>query len=416
MTLLGARYDSEVPYDMPVVIDVTLAHNRTTIPSSVMYYAYLANGTTSLGGWRILGPESALSDPQAGVTIYKFSLPSSNYNESFQYGARIVSYVEAIDLEGHSLLSARPSDRWDPLVQDDKFVVEITDPYPPTISQPTISPSPPTSNDPVTVVTNVFDQGSGVGNVLLFYSAGDSPQTVLVMNGTDSGTYQATIPPFDAGTKVVLFVRAFDNAGNRISRSTSYVVTATIQANPFLIAGIVGAIVVLGILGIWVMRKRLRGVGALVQRQSSHPKAMTVLLGFIVTFSACLYYQLLTQGAALLGLVQAGALILGWGLIDPRVDILFPLKRSFDEMPPIAIIAEAYILSLASAFSLGAGYLLGIYSTVTAYVLALGLAPYILFLLLSGIVLQLAWPYVREMDISIEIEPNDLDQTPSGAD
>ncbi len=416
ITLLGLNYATRVPYDKPVVIDLTLAHNKTMMPSAAIYYAQLLNKTTPLGGWRVARPQT-FSTTDLGATIYKFLLPYSAYDETFRYGARVVFYAEAMDIQGNTLLTSRAADRWDPLVQVDKFVVEITDPYPPLILDVKLAPIPPTSEQFVTVTAKVSDAGSGVRSVLAIVNVDGLNRLSLALNLTEVETYEARIPSFPAGTKVTLFVLAVDNAGNRITTGIgsyeviaspgSYEVIASPEAiltgNLLLFTGLIIGVASLALIGVIATRRR----SGAIQRGALHPKALTVLLAFMVSLTVFLNYQLFTLGAPLLGLLQAAALIIGWGLIDPRVDTLVPLKRSFDEVPPTSIVAEGYVLGLASALSLGAGYMLHLYSTPTLYTLATILASYVIFLLAVGIVLQILWPYLKEIEITVEMETNE---------
>jgi len=354
-----------------------------------------------------LPPQLSVSNPAGNVTTYKFSIPFRFHDDGYPYRSEIVFYVEAIDAGGNRLLTASSQDRWDPLLQDDKFSVEIMDPYPPVIGSVSRFPILPNEDAPVTVTANVTDYGSGVKEVLLIYSGEDLVSHTLLMNQTGSGMYEGQIPPSAQATKIAFLVAASDNAGNEAaSKAASYQVISgtTPDSSRYILSGIILAAAILALIGIWMARRGLGGVVDARARRLEHPKAMTTLLVFVLAVAAWLYYVLVARGAPILALIEASALILGWGLIDPRVDLMIFPKRAFNRAPATSVIAEAYVLGLATAIGLAGGYLFNIYSTGKLYSLALTVAPYVLLLFLVGIFLQLAWPYLREIDVSFQIE------------
>jgi len=408
MTLVGVEYLDELPYDMPLRVNVTIAHNSTMMPSVTIYYAVLSpSQIITSGGWHLLPPELSISNPAGNVTTYKFSIPFRFDDDGYPYRSEIVFYVEAIDAGGNRLLTASSQDRWDPLLQDDKFSVEIMDPYPPVIGSVSRFPILPNEDAPVTVTANVTDYGSGVKEVLLIYSEEDLVSHTLLMNQTGSGMYEGQIPPSAQATKIAFLVAASDNAGNEAaSKAASYRVASgtTPDSSRYILSGIILAAAMLALIGIWMIRRGSGGVIDVRALRPEHPKAMTALLVFILCVAAWLYYVLVVQGAPILALIEASALILGWGLIDPRFDLMIFPKRAFNRAPATSVIAEAYVLGLATAIGLAGGYLFNIYSTAKLYSLALTVAPYVLLLFLVGMFLQLAWPYLKEIDVSLQIE------------
>lgn len=82
---------------------------------------------------------------------------------------------------------------------------------PPNISSTTFAPAQPGDNDPVTVTSQVSDDGQVVA-VTLFYRTGGT-FSALPMTAQGSGSYSATIPAFAAGTTVEFYVTAQDNDG-----------------------------------------------------------------------------------------------------------------------------------------------------------------------------------------------------------
>src|SRR2546425_7147501 len=89
---------------------------------------------------------------------------------------------------------------------------------PPVIGTPVISPTSPTSSNPVTVSVNVTSAHSTIKNVTITYTTDDwkSTNTTLVAtyNATTSTTATARIPALASGGHVEYYIVAFDNAGN----------------------------------------------------------------------------------------------------------------------------------------------------------------------------------------------------------
>src|SRR3989475_13221876 len=88
---------------------------------------------------------------------------------------------------------------------------------PPVIGTPIISPTSPTSSNPVTVSVNVTSARSTIKNVTITYTNDNWNST----NTTIVATYNATtttatgrIPAFAAGAHVEYYIIAFDNTGN----------------------------------------------------------------------------------------------------------------------------------------------------------------------------------------------------------
>ena len=88
---------------------------------------------------------------------------------------------------------------------------------PPVIGTPVISPTSPTSSNPVTVSVNVTSARSTIKNVTITYTTDNWKST----NTTILATYNATtttatgrIPALASGGHVEYYIVAFDNAGN----------------------------------------------------------------------------------------------------------------------------------------------------------------------------------------------------------
>ncbi len=91
------------------------------------------------------------------------------------------------------------------------------DTTPPTIETPTINPTSPGPNDPVTVSVVVTD-ARGVANVSIIYTTNNwtsvNVQLTAAYNST-SGVSTATIPPQTGGGRVAYYVVAYDSSGNK---------------------------------------------------------------------------------------------------------------------------------------------------------------------------------------------------------
>lgn len=106
-----------------------------------------------------------------------------------------------------------------------------TDHEPPEIDGPNLSVVP-APWDYVKVTSNIQDYASGVKNVTLHYSVNNAQYVDEVMSldkeksrkGKWDGLYETSIPPFPEGTKVDLFLEAYDNANNYSNATSSYIV------------------------------------------------------------------------------------------------------------------------------------------------------------------------------------------------
>lgn len=92
------------------------------------------------------------------------------------------------------------------------------DKTPPTIGIPSQDPSltavQPLQN--VTVTVEVIDEEAGIREVILSYTANeDQTWTNITMNNTSNNIYAATIPGFEAGTRVQYKIIAIDKANNQ---------------------------------------------------------------------------------------------------------------------------------------------------------------------------------------------------------
>jgi len=405
-SILSIVFPPTTPYDQPLNIETTVAYDVTAIPSVTVYYTY-ANSSSS--GWRIamagLNSSYPVFSSSSGLGIFTATIPNPVYHEQMVYNSTIVFYVEVRDPFGNIVLTAREATRWDPTLLRDKFVVLVTDPYPPALVNFHWTPSSPSAGEEIVFTAQLIDYGSGVSSVQIMYSVDGSTSKTLAMDEVQKGDYSAVLPALREGAHLTFHLLAVDRAGNELTGQTfSYevgpppILLPTRQLLTYIAIIISG----LTIAAIWlVARRRTRGPKEISMK---HPKAMTALFALTGLFALYVYYQLLANGAPLLGLIVASVAVLAWGIIDPRVNILVPYKTLFGDYPPTALVAEGYIILVTGATPLGLGYLLHIYALSTAYRLFFPIAQSAVILAVLGILLQIAWPWLKEMDFGIVVE------------
>ena len=82
---------------------------------------------------------------------------------------------------------------------------------PPNISSTSFAPTQPGDSDPVTVTSQISDDGQVVAATLFYRTGGTF--SALPMTAQGNGSYSGTIPAFAAGTTVEFYVTAQDNDG-----------------------------------------------------------------------------------------------------------------------------------------------------------------------------------------------------------
>ena len=87
---------------------------------------------------------------------------------------------------------------------------------PPVIGTPIISPTSPTSSNPVTVSVNVTSARSTIKNVTITYTNDNwkSNTTIVATYNATTTTATGQIPALASGGHVEYYIVAFDNAGN----------------------------------------------------------------------------------------------------------------------------------------------------------------------------------------------------------
>jgi len=98
----------------------------------------------------------------------------------------------------------------------------VIDNVKPSIGVPIHQPDPPNQGENVTVLVNVTDSGSGVGEVFLYYRTNSSEVWNKVnMSKLTGNTYLGEIPGFETGTHMQYYVIAYDNSYNQVTQDKS---------------------------------------------------------------------------------------------------------------------------------------------------------------------------------------------------
>jgi len=414
MSILSVVYPHSTPYDKPIAIDITVSHDVGNLPSVTAYYACYLNQTTLLAGWKVAPAQLTSYSPT--VSIFTANIPSEAYHESLPYNTKIVFYIEVTDNRGNTLLSCNAPDRWNPNVQEDKYVFVLTDPYPPSVSAQR-SPASPSSEDPVTITANVNDAtcGSGVESVTLYYSTdGGRSWITSPMTVWEEGVYEGIIPAKERDATVTYYVEALDKVGNKeespktsyhVSPSPSELEQEAAQSQRLILFG---AATITAILGVVVIAFRGKVLPYFRKR-----KTLTLTTVTILVLIGWLCRWLVTWGYWWWALLIALSMTEFLSLADPRIKsvlttcivepattiisaIVKSLTKTFEENPPTIFVAACYALGFVGASTVGFLYLIGTFDTRTAYYLANIIAKYCFYLLAVGVVGQLAWVIYRE--------------------
>jgi hypothetical protein len=136
----------------------------------------------------------------------------------------------------------------------------------------------------------------------------------------------------------------------------------------------------------------------------THPKAMALFMIVIVSASFFLYSEMAKAGSTFLGLVCVASLLGVSILVEPHLNVFLPFRRirAFDKNPALLLIFSCIlILVISIAGLLGSPLLIGESDFPNISIIL----RYAMTLLILGIVFQLAWPYLKNMDLSIEVTP-----------
>jgi hypothetical protein len=158
------------------------------------------------------------------------------------------------------------------------------------------------------------------------------------------------------------------------------------------------------------MLQRIKGI---YLRKSSiekcrHPKTTTLSMIAIISSSFFLYAQLVRNGDPLLGVINVLSLLVFFLLVEPNVNALLPIKRVriFDKKPPLLFFFASALIFLVLAIAILSEFIPieGGHMILKDYSSLFTAARYSVALLIIGLILLLTWPYVRKMDLTIDIE------------
>jgi hypothetical protein len=118
----------------------------------------------------------------------------------------------------------------------------------------------------------------------------------------------------------------------------------------------------------------------------------------IVVISLFLFGKLFKVGEGLLSLLIAFTFFGFWIIVDPTINQFVPLKRLrfFDDKPYWLFFASAFLLALFLGLRI---VFLRSFFTPTFNLMLMGITTY----LICGVILRFFWPYLKLMDLSIEV-------------
>jgi len=398
--------DRETPYDVPLAVDIVVAHNSSRIPIVAVYYAVFLNRTAQSGGWRFVGADLSYRVADYNVSVFSAYIPSPVYNEALPYNTKIVFYVEAVD-GSNLVLSCREEDRWNANIQDDKLVFVLTDPYPPEILGTELLPLKPRSDEEVTVMANITDGrlGSGVDKVNLFYSSDKGRSwSSTRMEFVEGIRYEGTLPKYAKDTEVLFYVKAWDRIGNSgKGNQTRYIVQPSLAeeqlSEQILLIAFCIPIVAFGVVAV---KYRVS-----IRRYTRVRAAMLWTLATALIIVGWLFYMFAASNRWTWPLFLGLVMIELWSIVDPRIrgviiGLIKPiseyLTRTFEENPPTVLIATCYALGFAGAVAVGILIFTRRYTLIQAYTTANLIASYIFFLLAAGVAGQLIWTIYKKED------------------
>jgi hypothetical protein len=370
-------------------------NSGNSTPSVYLYYWISSNSTSISSGWRITSARRVAVVREQNVAVYSADLPSAVFGDVLSYGMTVVFWAEAV-LGPTTNSTAQGSDRWNPNVMQGKFLVQIVDPYPPTIKSVSLTPQQPTSSDDVTVQVNFAKShlGANMTQAQIEYSVNKAVSGTTLKMTQSYGLFQATIPAQAAGSKVSYRIRGVDAAGNSVQSDwASYVVNPDLQKTQqeqaaqtrFLemVVGLVAAVVAV-ILAIVLYRQRTRArsrvksltttwvrsrVKSLTTTLPSTFNAFTISVILSIAVVGWAAYSMIQFGHAWLALVSLVVVVEFWGLADPKLGTLFGLFRA----PKSGLGAALYeAFRTPGAPLLVSAYTLVFVGTTAAFLLNLG--------------------------------------------
>jgi hypothetical protein len=163
--------------------------------------------------------------------------------------------------DGQLPIRARVVDR-NGRVNTSQVMVTVTS-YPPVISDVHFTPSQPLDTDYITVSATITQdlKGSGINQILVFYSLDGSRWVTRLMSSENGDRYSATLNPFPAGARVQFYILARDNLDNVVvdnNNHTYYSFTVIMNPTLLITGGAVVGIVAVGVGVFYFLRYRPR--------------------------------------------------------------------------------------------------------------------------------------------------------------
>ena len=142
-------------------------------------------------------------------------------------------------------------------------VIVTVNSYPPVISDVQFLPYQPMDTDFVSVSATVTQdlKGSGINQILVFYSVDGSYWVTRLMSNESGDRYSATLNPFPTGASIRFYILArdnFDNVAIDDNNQAYYVFTVVMNPTLLIASGAVVGIVVIGLGLFYFIRYRRR--------------------------------------------------------------------------------------------------------------------------------------------------------------
>lgn len=131
-----------------------------------------------------------------------------------------------------------------------EVIVDLT---PPTIASIMRAPENPVMGEPVEISASVTDTGSGVKEVTLRFSVGETAAWTDVTMNLRNGAYVAQVPAQNVFSEVNYIIRSSDNAGN-IAETTTQKFSVGIPV--WMYAAAIGLGAIVAFVGLRMLRKR----------------------------------------------------------------------------------------------------------------------------------------------------------------
>ena len=174
---------------------------------------------------------------------------------------RIYYYNWTARGSGQIPIRARVIDR-NGRVNTSQIIVTVNS-YPPVISNVQFLPYQPMDTDHITISARVTQdpKGSGINQILVFYSEHGSYWKTRLMVSDGEDQYSATLNPFPTGTNIRFYILARDNFDNVVidnNNQAYYIFTVMMNPTLLIVGGAVVAFIAVGVGAFYFLRYRHR--------------------------------------------------------------------------------------------------------------------------------------------------------------